>query len=259
VAVGERVTASACLVCHECAWCRAARPTSAPLGSLGLCADGALANRRRARVRAAPPARRAVGEIAALSEPAAVAVHACRQARLRGETVAVVGARSGSSSCRWRGPTGGCRLHDRAAGGGWRAGGAACARAALDPAEPADKAIAAATGERRADVVFECTGSTAGIETALRVSGKGGRVVLVGIYRDASPAPWARLQAHEKEIVGTSAYTDDFPEALRLLAGGQIRGDLLISDRIALADVVGRGLRALVEEPARHVKILVRP
>ena len=264
VAVGERVTASACLVCHECSWCRSGAPNlCARLGSLGLCADGALAE--LVAVPAYVLHRLPDGlsaEIAALSEPAAVAVHACRRARLRGgETVAVVGG----------GPIGLLVLQVA------RAQGAAAvftieplaarrelaarlgARAALDPAEPADKAIAAATGERRADVVFECTGSTAGIETALRVSGKGGRVVLVGIYRDASPAPWARLQAHEKEIVGASAYTDDFPEALRLLAGGQIRGDLLISDRIALADVVGRGLRALVEEPARHMKILVRP
>jgi threonine dehydrogenase-like Zn-dependent dehydrogenase len=84
-------------------------------------------------------------------------------------------------------------------------------------------------------------------------------VVIVGIYREASPAPWARLQAHEKEIIGSSAYTDEFPTALQLLASGAVRGALLITDRIRLAELEARGLRPLIEEPAKHLKILVQP
>ncbi|MBI4514325.1 MAG: 2,3-butanediol dehydrogenase [Deltaproteobacteria bacterium] len=264
-AAGERVTANACLVCHQCAWCRAGQPNlCAKLGSIGLCADGGLAEFVNVpayslyRLPAGMPA-----EVGALAEPTAVAVHACRRARLKpGETVAVVGA-----------GTIGLLVLQAA-----RAGGAAevfsiepiaarrqlaeelGARLALDPAASAvDKEIAAATDNRRADVVFECTGSLAGIETALRVSGKAGRVAIVGIYRDSSPAPWARLQAHEKEIIGSSAYTDEFPEALRLLASDAVRGAALITDRIDLAELEARGLRALLEEPAKHLKILVQP
>ena len=181
---GDRVTANACLVCHECSWCRAGQfNLCAKLGSIGLCADGGFAE---------------------LVRVPAYALHRV-------------------------------------------------------PANAVDKEIAAATDNRRADVVFECTGSLAGIETALRVAGKGGRVVLVGIYRDASPAPWARLQAHEKEIIGSSAYTDEFPAALDLLASGAVQALPLITDRIRLDELESRGLRALLEEPQEHLKILVQP
>ncbi len=262
---GDRVTANACLVCGECSWCRAGKSNlCARLGSIGLCADGGLAE--RVAVPAYSLHRVPAGlsaEVAALSEPTAVALHAVRRGRLcGGETVAVVGA----------GPIGLLVLQvARARGAGsvfviepvearralaLRLG----ARAALDPGACAvDREIAAATEERRADVAFECTGSVRGVETALKVSGKGGRVVIAGIYHEASPAPWARLQAHEKEIVGSSAYTDEFPEVLELLASGRVQGEPLVTDRIRLEQVESAGLRALIDEPARHVKILVRP
>jgi (R,R)-butanediol dehydrogenase/meso-butanediol dehydrogenase/diacetyl reductase len=262
-AVGDRVTANACLVCHECVWCRAGQfNLCAKLGSIGLCADGGFADFVRVpayglhRV----PANLSL-ELAALAEPTSVAVHACRRARLRaGETVAVVGAgtigllvlqaaRVQAATVFSIEPIAARRQLAAALG----------AHAALDPGHVVDKEIAAATNGRRADVVFECTGSLAGIDIALRVSGKAGRVVIVGIYREASPAPWARLQAHEKEIIGSSAYTDEFPAALQLLASGAVRGAPLITDRIRLAELEGRGLRPLIEEPAKHLKILVQP
>jgi (R,R)-butanediol dehydrogenase/meso-butanediol dehydrogenase/diacetyl reductase len=264
-AAGDRVTANACLVCHECAWCRAGQPNlCAKLGSIGLCADGGFAEFVRVPAYALHrvPAN-LTAEVGAITEPTAVAVHACRRARLQGgETVAVVGA-----------GTIGLLVLQAA-----RAHGAAAvfsiepiaarrqlatelgAQAVFDPrATAVDKELAAVTDGRRADVVFECTGSLAGIETALRVSGKGGRVVIVGIYRDASPAPWARLQAHEKEVIGSSAYTDEFPAALQLLASGAVQAAPLITDRIRLEELESRGLRALLEEPEKHLKILVQP
>ncbi len=261
---GRRVTANACLVCHACSWCRAGQfNLCAKLGSIGLCADGGLAE--YVRVPAYVLHRVPDGlapDLAALAEPLSVAVHACRRSRLRsGETVAVIGA----------GTIGLLVLQAACA-----AGAAAAfsiepliarrrlavelgARAAWDPGDPVDREIAAATDGRRADVVFECSGSLAGIETALRVSGKGGRVVIVGIYRGASSAPWARLQAHEKEIIGSSAYTNEFPTALELLASGAVQSAPLITDRIALEDVEARGLRALLDAPQDHLKILVHP
>jgi (R,R)-butanediol dehydrogenase/meso-butanediol dehydrogenase/diacetyl reductase len=263
-AAGDRVTANACLVCHECAWCRAGQPNlCAKLGSIGLCADGGLADFVRVPAYSLHrlPAN-LTAEEAALTEPTAVAVHACRRARLRqGDAVAVIGAGAigllvlqaaralGALTAFSIEPLATRRALALQLG----------ALAAWDPADPVDKGIAAATGGRRADVVFECTGSTAGVETALRVSGKAGRVVIVGIYREASPAPWPRLQAHEKEIIGSSAYTDEFPEAVRLLASGAVQGAPMVTDRIGLDEVERRGLRALLEEPGKHLKVLVHP
>ncbi len=263
-AAGDRVTANACLVCHACAWCRAGQfNLCAKLGSIGLCADGGLAEFVRVPAYALHrvPAN-VTAELGALAEPMAVAVHACRRARLQaGETVAVVGAGTIGllvlQSARALGATTAFSIEPIPARR--RLATELGAQAAFDPANAVDKEIVAATAGRRADVVFECTGALAGIDTALRVSGKAGRVAIVGIYRDASPAPWARLQAHEKEIIGSSAYTTEFPQALELLASGAVRGAPLITDRIGLHEVEDGGLRLLLEEPAKHLKILVRP
>ncbi len=261
---GERVTASACLVCRECSWCQqGATNLCAKLGSIGLCADGAFAEFVAApayTLYRVPP--ELDSESAALTEPTAVAVHACRRGRVRpGDTVAVVGAGTigllvqqvalalGTSRVFAIEPVPLRRQLARQLG----------AVAALDPAaEPPDRTIAAATENRRADVAFECTGTVQGVETAVRVSGKGSRVVLVGIYAEGSVAPWGRFQAHEKEILGASAYTEEFPEALQLLASGKVRAAPLITARFPLAEFAA-ALQAVSEHPAAHVKILIRP
>jgi (R,R)-butanediol dehydrogenase/meso-butanediol dehydrogenase/diacetyl reductase len=91
------------------------------------------------------------------------------------------------------------------------------------------------------------------------VTGKGGRIVLVGLVPATVPVNLLQLLAHEKEIVGSSAYVDEFPEAIALLAGGQVRVAPLVTARVPLEDALDRGLEALRRPEAGHVKILVRP
>lgn len=74
-----------------------------------------------------------------------------------------------------------------------------------------------------ADVSFECTGSAAGLDFALRVTRGGGRVVLAGMpaRADLSPA-WFR----ELEVVGAYSGTGAFGEAAAL-AGDAALGKLV--------------------------------
>lgn len=51
----------------------------------------------------------------------------------------------------------------------------------------------------------------------------------------------------------------DFPLALRLLASGAIDAAAMITDHIALDDVVERGLEELLHHNDDHIKILVDP
>ncbi|GIX48466.1 MAG: 2,3-butanediol dehydrogenase [Candidatus Tectimicrobiota bacterium] len=263
--VGDRVTASACLVCHRCPWCRAGRFNLCErLGSIGLCADGAFAE--QVVVPDYTLFRLPEGlswEAGALAEPAAVALHACKQGRLQpGDTVAVVGAGpigllvlQAARSC------GAARVFVvEPVAGRRRLAEALGAEAALDPTAVAvDREIHQRTGGLRAEVVFECVGTPPAVETAVKLAGKGGRVVLVGIYTQASPLAWGRIQAHEKTLVGASAYTDEFPLALAMLADGRLQAAPLVTDRIPLRDLATRGLQQVLAEPDRHVKILVSP
>lgn len=262
---GDRVAVNPCLVCGECAWCRSGRRNHcARLATLGLSRDGAFAPLVAAPAYGCHRVPDTVtDEQAAIVEPLSVAVHACRRARLGGgERVAVVGA----------GPIGLLVLQAaRALGSRWIAAieprgerRALATRlgadAVLDPAagDPG-RALADLTDGERADVVFECVGSAAAVATALKASGKGGRVVLVGLVPEPVPLNALQVLAHEKEIIGSSAYVDEFAAAIQMLARRAVRVDPLITGRLPLERAVSDGLEGLLRPAAGHIKILVEP
>lgn len=262
---GTRVTVNPCLLCGQCAWCRRGQPNyCAKLGSIGLCRDGALAPLVAAPAygcHVLPP--EVDDRQGASVEPLAVVLHAHRRARLVGaERVALIGA----------GAIGLLLLQVlKAKGTGWvavvepreerrRLARELGADATIDPeAEDAARAIARLTDDERAAVVFECVGSPAAFATAFRAAGKGGRIVLVGLVTETVPTNLLGLLAHEKEIIGSSAYVDEFPEAIRLLADRRVRVEPLITATVPLADGVARGLDALLRREEGHIKILVVP
>lgn len=260
---GDRVAVNPCLVCGECAWCRRGQLNyCAKLGSLGLSRDGALARFVSAPEYGCHLLPDAMSdEEGATVEPLAVATHAWHRARLSGgEPVAVVGA----------GPIGLLLLQVlRAKGAGFiaviepREERRALARSlgadlAIDPAggDPA-RAVAEATDGERAAAAFECVGSGAAFDLATRVAGKGGRVVLVGLIPEAVSLNALGLLAHEKEIIGSSAYVAEFPDAIDLLARGRVRVEPLITGRVPLDRARADGLDALLRREDRHVKILI--
>ncbi len=262
---GTRVTVNPCLLCGQCVWCRRGQPNyCAKLGSIGLCRDGALAPLVAAPAygcHVLPP--EVDDRQGASVEPLAVVLHAHRRARLIGaERVALIGA----------GAIGLLLLQVlKAKGIGWvavvepreerrRLARELGADATIDPeAEDAARAIARLTDDERAAVVFECVGSPAAFATAFRAAGKGGRIVLVGLVTETVPTNLLGLLAHEKEIIGSSAYVDEFPEAIRLLADRRVRVEPLITATVPLADGVARGLDALLRREEGHIKILVVP
>lgn len=261
--VGDRVAVNPCLVCGECPWCRRGQPNHcAKLATLGLSRDGALAPFVTAPGYGCHLLPAEVSdEAGATVEPLAVAVHAVRRARVAsGERVAVMGA----------GPIGLLVLQVlKAKGAGWvavvepraerrRHAEALGADLVLDPeAGDASQAIAAATEGERAAVVFECVGSPAAFAGAFRAAGKIGRVVLVGLVPESVPLNALLLLAHEKELIGSSAYTDEFPEAIALLARGLVKTAPLITARVPLARAREDGLEALLRKDDGHIKILV--
>jgi (R,R)-butanediol dehydrogenase/meso-butanediol dehydrogenase/diacetyl reductase len=263
--VGDRVAVNPCLVCGECRWCRSGRQNHcAKLATIGLSCDGALAPLVAAPeygCHVLPPG--VSDEQGAIVEPLAVAAHACRRVRLAaGERVAVIGA----------GPIGLLVLQvARARGAAWvavvepRQDRRALARslgadAVLDPGagDPAS-AIAGLTDGARADVTFECVGSVAAFTAAFRAAGKGGRVALVGLVPETVPANALLIVAHEKEIIGSSAYVDEFTDAIEMLARGQVRVDSLVTARVPLERGLADGIEALLRPDLGHVKILVSP
>jgi hypothetical protein len=50
-----------------------------------------------------------------------------------------------------------------------------------------------------------------------------------------------------------------YNETIQIMSDPRFRGDLLISDRIGIDDLVAKGYHGLLHEKDQHVKILVRP
>jgi 2-desacetyl-2-hydroxyethyl bacteriochlorophyllide A dehydrogenase len=103
--------------------------------------------------------------------------------------------------------------------------------AAFDPAaDDVDGAVAAATGDAGAEVVFEVSGSASGILAATRYAGLRGRVVVVAIFPEPKPVTLFDLFWKELELRGARVYEpEDFDAALELLAGGSLAVERLIT------------------------------
>jgi (R,R)-butanediol dehydrogenase/meso-butanediol dehydrogenase/diacetyl reductase len=197
---------------------------------------------------------------AALTEPLAVALHAVRSTHINmGDTVAVIGA----------GPIGLLVLQCSRVAGARAVGVIEAAKARLDLAAklgadvifaPEIKNIGLEVTEAlgaEPDVVFDCAGGIATLQSAIELVRPHGTVMVVGVSME--PVPIIPIQWGRKEALlkTTIAYRDEFPLALELIAKGKIDVECLISDIIPLNDV-GHTIKAL-SRPNQQIKILVDP
>jgi threonine dehydrogenase-like Zn-dependent dehydrogenase len=94
---------------------------------------------------------------------------------------------------------------------------------------------------RAADVVLECSGKKAAMETGFHQLRRGGRLVLVGAGIEAPSFDPNRMILNELEVTGSFVYdAGGFEDALALLASGVVPASVLIDpDDVGLADISG--------------------
>ena len=179
-------------------------------------------------------------EQGALVEPVAVGVHSvARAGRLAGRNVAVLGA----------GPIG--NLVGQVA----RAQGAkvlitdisdfrldVAARCGLKSVSNAkNESLADASrrvfGKSGFDAAFECAGVEGTLAAAIETIGKGGTIVVVGVFGEHPRVNIGFVQDRELEIVGTLMYqTADFRKAVALMKAGRVITEPLDSKHFDFAD-----------------------
>ncbi len=262
---GDRVTVNCLLYCGVCAYCQRGQYNMClKLGTVAFASDGAFAEFLCVPAYTLLKLPDAVtDDMGAFAEPLAVAVRVVKRTRLElGHSVAVIGA----------GPIGLLVMQVALAAGASRVFvvepmaarremalklGAALA---IDPtAEDAGKAIAAATGNMRADRAFDCVGIQASFDTAVKCTGRRAVICVAGMALKPVEVRFLSLWGHEKEITFSTGYEDEFPAALALLADGRVDVESLISDRIKLDDLLSAGYEPLMNQPDQHLKILVYP
>ncbi|MER5456150.1 alcohol dehydrogenase catalytic domain-containing protein [Micromonospora sp. NPDC002389] len=257
--VGDPVTVMPLDWCGECPACRAGHThVCHRLDFVGIDSPGAMQRSWTVPARLLVPLPADLSLVhAALVEPTAVAVHDVRRSRLvAGEHAVVVGA----------GPVG--LLIATVA----RAVGAAVTVLELDPrrrelatdlgltaVDPATVDVARhvqeATAGAGADVVFEVSGSAAGVRTATDLLAVRGRLVVVAIHPTPREVDLHRIFWRELEVIGVRVYDRaDYAEAVRLVHTGQVPADRLVSRIVPLADVA-RAFEALAA--GGDVKVLV--
>lgn len=250
--VGMRVAVFPLLPCGACDPCRiGAYAQCADYDYIGSRSDGGFAERVRVPVWNLVEVPEGVSlEEAALTEPAAVAVHALRQAGVDiGDTVAVYGAGPiGLMLALWARAWGAAQVllvdidpeklsFARALGQGMVCNG-------RDQDAPAW--IREQTGGRGADVVVEASGSSAAFEQCMLSARPFGRVVLMGNPAGAMTLSqegyWAILRK-ELKVSGTwnSTYgvmpRDEWRLALRFMAEGRLDLKPLITHRVGLEEL----------------------
>ncbi len=198
---------------------------------------------------------------AALIEPAAVACHAIRRARMMvGERVVVLGAGpiglllvrlarlAGAASVVVIEPTPGRRRRALDLG----------ADLALAPDEEVEGPLMELTESRGADLVFEVSGTAAGFSQAQRLVRKQGRLILVALYPERRlELDASRAMQGEVDLVTSYWANDiDFRLALELVGSRKLDVRPLISDRVPL-EGVQQAFARLAADRGNDAKVLV--
>ena len=202
-------------------------------------------------------------EVAALTEPCSVAVHAVRRSAVKlGDTVGVVGA----------GPIGLLCMQAARAAGATRllVSEPAPARAQLardlgaaDVINPLEEDVSERFVELSdglgPDVIFDCAGIRDTLDQAFAAARRGGQVILVAVPWEPMPLEPADWMAREVDFrVSFASEPEDWRVALDLLASGRISGDALVSEASFIElDQIQETFEGLMQ-PSSQLQILIK-
>ncbi|MEV4602942.1 alcohol dehydrogenase catalytic domain-containing protein [Amycolatopsis sp. NPDC049253] len=266
-AAGDLVAAGAGVSCGQCDRCGEGRTNLCRrYYTLGLNAPGGLAEYVAAPAGMLRPIPAGVSlDHAGLAQPLAVGLHAARRAGVRpGDSVVVIGAGAIGSFVL----AGLRHLHDADvtvvdfAGDKLDRAARLGATRTVDAAGDVVDAVRELTGGRGADVVIEASGAPGQFENALRMVTDGGRVLAVGLPKQAPAVDLFGLVLREITVESTVAHVcgEDLVPALEILSAGVLGAELLDSV-IGLDELSDRGLARLAAggvdgkvliDPGRH-------
>jgi (R,R)-butanediol dehydrogenase/meso-butanediol dehydrogenase/diacetyl reductase len=265
-AVGERVAACPIIGCGACRWCRS--------GSMAQCdrvaflgtswTGGALAERLNVNAYQCYHLSSTItDELGALVEPFSSTVRAVAQGQPGPEdNVAIVGAGPIGLMCLMAARLRGVKrvvaieMAERRIEAARQCG----ADGIIDPTHesPEKRALELTNGEGF-DLVMECAGQPASVLMAAKLTRTRGRLVIMGVFEKPAAIDLTDVVFREKTISGSMSGYGLYDETIRIMSDSRFRGDLLITDRIGLDDLVGKGYHGLLHEKDKHVKMLVRP
>lgn len=262
--IGEVVASGGGISCGHCHQCQAGKTNlCTTYATVGLQRNGGLAQY------CAVPAATCVSvlpfalaeDTAALAQPVSIAVHSMRQGRPEpGQPALVIGAGGIGAFLTYALAELGAEvvvadLQEERLKTAMDLG----ASATVKPEGP--DGLVDATRDLAPVVIYEVTGAPVGIDAALKVVRRGGRVVAVGLHDQLRAIDLRAVTLDELTIVGTMAHvcSTDLPEALRLLASRPVGWADVAPIAIPLDQLVSHGIVPMVERRAEQIKTLVDP
>lgn len=262
--LGDRVVPDIVLYCGTCHLCRQGKYVLCVIGgSLGLQTQtggfGRLVN-MPAYTAYKLPASLSL-ETGAMIEPLATAIRGIRQAKIvPGDRVAIVGGGTIGMFALQAVKLCGARETYMVTRGEKKLeiAGQLGATAILNSNDdPVTKVLEHTRGEG-VEVVLECAGTPDSANLSLKLAGKTGRIVLMGIFPGEIKYDINELVFFEKEVYGSLGRSPvDMRTAIGYLQHGLVRAEPLITKKIDLEDIVKEGFETLMKERNKHIKILV--
>ena len=263
--IGKRVVLNGMLSCNSCERCLHGKTTQC-LGAaaVGFARDGGLAEFLvwpADHVVELPDSIRSSD--AALVEPASVAAHAIRTGAVTNvDRIAVLGTGTvGILACQIAEAIGAHvdafdvrqesldLLNEFVGISGYKI-----------PSTQYDAALVDASTGGGYDVVLDAAGHNSTPNEAVKLARNGGKIVLVAIYTESSSIDFNMIVSTEKQILGSLAYEKkDVEFVVDLMAKGQLKTDMLISDVISLDEVMSTGFKRMMADSKDVFRILVDP
>ena len=265
-AVGDRVAACPIIGCGQCRWCQS--------GSMAQCdqvaflgtswTGGALAERVNLNAYQCYRLNHAISdEIGALVEPFSAAVRAVAQGQPQADDqVLIMGAGPIGLMCLMAARIFGVKrvtvleMSERRISAARVCGATQVIHAGREDALQQALEI---TGGAGFDLVLECVGQASSVLMAGRLVRTRGHLVVLGVFEKPAAIDLTDLVFREKIISGSMSGYGFYDQTITMMSDPRFRGDVLITDRIGLGDLVGKGYRALLDEKDRHIKIIVHP
>ncbi len=262
---GELVVTGAGVSCGQCIQCQRGRTSLCEkYWTIGLQRNGGLAEfvTSPADICFSADSYGLSEDLAGISQPMSIAVHAATRARLTNQDEVVIlgaggiGAFLVHAAATMTDTIGVVDLSSERLNIAEKNGASFTAQLTSD----LDVAAVKKEWGIRPTVIFEVSGTQQGLEAAFEWLEPGGRLVMVGIQGGPSVLDFRRLSLIEHEVIGTNGHVakQDFPRALEMLASGGAWADIA-PEVLPLDLVMSDGLLPMIEKRAKRIKTLFDP
>jgi L-iditol 2-dehydrogenase/threonine 3-dehydrogenase len=112
-------------------------------------------------------------------------------------------------------------------------------------------------GDEGFDLAMEAAGSEAAIDQAIQAIGKGGAIVVLGVFGGKPGIDMARVGEHELSVIGTMMYRyEDYVQAVEWIASGKIITEPLDSKHFPLEQYMD-AYRYIDEQGDKSMKVFI--